>query len=116
MGAPANPGAARRHQADMLIPTAATLFSRASGLVLWPVADGRAIEARISGVYAHWMKIPTDAEVDAAARQLFKEGSLHHWWPSSFPNYDGMDPIGKDEFDAIVERVLVAAAKARSEA
>ena len=62
------------------------------------------------------MKTPTDAEVDAAARQLFKEGSFHHWWPQSVKSYDGLDPIAKDEFDAIVERVLVAAAKARGEA
>jgi hypothetical protein len=61
------------------------------------------------------MKTPTDAEVDAAARQLFKEGSFYNWWRQSVESYDGLDPIGKDEFDAIVERVLVAAAKARGE-
>jgi hypothetical protein len=61
------------------------------------------------------MKLPTDAEVDAAARQLFKEGSFHGWFPKSVPTYDSLDPIGKDEFDAVVERVLVAAAKARGE-
>jgi len=62
------------------------------------------------------MQTPSDAEVDAAARQLFAEGSFYRWWSASIPSYDGLDPIGKDEFDAIVERVLMAAAKARGEA
>jgi hypothetical protein len=31
------------------------------------------------------------------------------------PNYDELDPISKDEFNAIVERVLMAAAAARPE-
>ena len=61
------------------------------------------------------MQMPTDAEVDAAARQLFAEGRFNRWWPASTTSYDGLDPIGKNEFDAIVERVLMAAAKARGE-
>jgi len=59
---------------------------------------------------------PTVEEVEAAARVLFKAGQFHHWWPGFMKTYDELaatDPIGKDEFDAIVERVLIAASKAR---
>lgn len=58
---------------------------------------------------------PTDAEVEAAARLLFAEGAHHHWWAYE-GGYDDLDPIGKDEFDAIVERVLMAAAKVSNSA
>lgn len=60
------------------------------------------------------MKYPTDAEVDAAARVLFSDGDFHGWFPKGL-TYDLLDPIGKNEFDAIVERMLIAAAKARGE-
>jgi hypothetical protein len=58
---------------------------------------------------------PTIQEVEAAARVLFKEGQLHHWWRNFTKTYDELaatDPIGKDEFDGIVERVLIAARNA----
>jgi len=55
---------------------------------------------------------PGDDEVEAAARELKSWGELHGWWRGS-PTYDALDPIGKDEFDAIVERVLMAAAAAK---
>ena len=57
---------------------------------------------------------PTFAEVEAAARELHGWGELHGWWPESVTTYDNLDPIGKDEFDAIVERVLMAASAART--
>lgn len=56
---------------------------------------------------------PTPAEVEAAARELHHWGEVHRWWPESVTTYDRLDPIGKDEFDAIVERVLMAARRAR---
>ena len=56
---------------------------------------------------------PTLAEVEAAARELHHWGEIHRWWPESVTSYDNLDPIGKDEFDAIVERVLMAASAAR---
>ena len=59
---------------------------------------------------------PDDCEIEAAARVLFNEGSFHHWWPSFKNSYDefvATDQIGKEEFDAIVERILFAATKAR---
>jgi hypothetical protein len=56
---------------------------------------------------------PNDAEIDAAARVLDREGRDHGWWPASIATYDELDPIGKDEFGAIVERMLIAAAQAR---
>ena len=55
------------------------------------------------------MERPTPAQVEAAARELHYWGERHGWWPQSVATYDSLDPIGKDEFDAIVERVLMAA-------
>jgi len=55
-------------------------------------------------------------EVEAAARVLDKEGRFHHWWPAHMKPFDELaatDPIGKSEFDGIVERILMAASKAR---
>ena len=57
---------------------------------------------------------PTDTEVEAAARKLYSDGVFHRWFPESAPTYDDLDPIGKEEFDAIVEGVLMAAAAARA--
>ena len=56
---------------------------------------------------------PTDGEVEAAARELHTWGELHGWWPPSVTTFDAMDPIGRDEFEAIVERMLMSAAAAR---
>jgi len=55
---------------------------------------------------------PRVAQVDAAARVLDQEGRSHRWWSSHIAPYDKLDPIGKDEFSAIVERMLIAASKA----
>jgi hypothetical protein len=59
---------------------------------------------------------PTPGEIVAAARVLHEIGLHHHWWSPYTKTYDeltAIDPIGKEEFDAIVEAVLLAAAKAR---
>jgi hypothetical protein len=56
---------------------------------------------------------PTDQEVEAAARELHSWGDTHGWWPEGATSYEALDPIGKDEFDAIVERVLMSAAAAK---
>lgn len=56
---------------------------------------------------------PTVAQVKAAARVLDSFGRYHSWWPKDVADYDDMDPIGKDEFEAIVEKMLIAAARAR---
>ncbi|QIO99408.1 MULTISPECIES: hypothetical protein [Bradyrhizobium] len=59
---------------------------------------------------------PTPAEVDAAARVLHEIGLRHRWWSPYEKTYDELsatDLIGKEEFDAIAEAVLLAAAKAR---
>jgi hypothetical protein len=60
----------------------------------------------------------SDAEIEAAARQLLHEGQFLGWWGEAreFDSqaYDKLDPIGREEFDAIVDRVLRAAANARS--
>lgn len=61
--------------------------------------------------------IPTDAEVEAAARVLDRAGRHHHWWDKSMKTYDEFaktDPIAKSEFEGIVEQMLIAAAKAGS--
>lgn len=56
---------------------------------------------------------PSDEEVAAAAGELHAWGERNGWWPPSVTTYDAMDPIGKDEFDAIVERVLMSATASR---
>ncbi len=55
---------------------------------------------------------PTQQEVEAAARELHSWGELHAWWPGA-TSFDALDPIGREEFEAIVERALMAAAAAR---
>lgn len=50
---------------------------------------------------------PSDAEVEAAARELNWWG-CHHGWLKL--DYDQLDLIGKEAFDAIVERILRSAA------
>jgi hypothetical protein len=60
---------------------------------------------------------PTPAEIEAAARVLHKAGTHYHWWKPYDKSYDDMattDPIGKSEFDGIVEQMLMAANNARS--
>jgi hypothetical protein len=59
---------------------------------------------------------PTDHEIEAAARVLYEEARFHHWWPEITKSYDefaATDPIGVSEFGGIVERILLAASKAR---
>ena len=56
---------------------------------------------------------PSAAEVEAAARELHSWGALHGWWPDDVTTYEALDPIGKEEFDAIVERVLISASIAK---
>jgi len=60
--------------------------------------------------------LPTDHEIEAAARALYAEGLFHHWWPTNTKSYEefaATDPVGMSEFGGIVERILVATAKAR---
>lgn len=57
--------------------------------------------------------VPTDAEVRAAATVLYGYGRRHGWFPNGLPeNYGEMDPIGVQEFEALVDQVLVAANEA----
>ena len=56
---------------------------------------------------------PNDVEVEAAARELHSWGEMHGWWPQSVTTFDALDPIGREEFEAIVERILMAAAAAK---
>ena len=57
--------------------------------------------------------VPTDAEVRAAAEVLYGYGRHHGWFPKGLPeNYADMDPIGVQEFEALVEHVLIAANEA----
>lgn len=58
---------------------------------------------------------PLLEEVEAAARVLHQEGLRHGWWGKYRKSYDELaatDPIGKSEFDGLVERMLRAAAMA----
>ena len=56
---------------------------------------------------------PSGPEVEAAARELHSWGEHHGWWPPSVTSFEALDPIGREEFEAIVERVLMAAAAAK---
>jgi hypothetical protein len=66
--------------------------------------------SRPPNVVVDWR--PRVEQVEAAARLLHQEGRFHHWWSQDIATYDELDPIGKDEFAAIVERILIAAYKA----
>jgi hypothetical protein len=54
-------------------------------------------------------------EVNAAARILDGYGRHRGWWSSATPAFDDLDPIKKRDFRFIVEGMLRAAAKVRSE-
>ncbi|MCP3458906.1 hypothetical protein [Bradyrhizobium sp. CCGUVB23] len=59
---------------------------------------------------------PAPGEIEAAARVLHEAGLRHGWWRPYTKTYDELaatDPIGKSEFDGIVERMLIAAAGAK---
>lgn len=56
---------------------------------------------------------PTDCEVQAAARELDWWGREHGWWPQDSRGLDLMDPISREEFEAIVVRILMSAAAAK---
>ena len=60
---------------------------------------------------------PSLREVEAAARVLHQFGLHYHWWEPYRKSYDELaatDPIGKSEFDGIVEQMLMAANAART--
>lgn len=59
---------------------------------------------------------PTAKAVEAAARVLHHEALRHGWWGKYRKSYDELaatDPIGKLEFDGLVERMLIAATQAK---
>lgn len=45
---------------------------------------------------------------EAACRALDKEGRAHGWWPKTVAPYPQLDTIARQEFEAVVERVLLA--------
>ncbi|MBH5367526.1 hypothetical protein [Bradyrhizobium glycinis] len=60
---------------------------------------------------------PTAKAVQAAARVLHDEAIRHGWWGKYRKSYDELaatDPIGKLEFDGLVERMLIAAMQAKA--
>ena len=58
---------------------------------------------------------PSDEEVFAAGSTLFAFGLLYGWWPENCKSYEGLDPIGRSEFDGIIECILMAASAARDQ-
>jgi 3-dehydro-4-phosphotetronate decarboxylase len=54
---------------------------------------------------------PSLNEVEAAARLLHEAGRVHRWWKGEA--YDELDPISKSEFDGLVEKMLIAASRAK---
>lgn len=60
---------------------------------------------------------PTARAVEAAARVLHHEALRHGWWGQYKKSYDELaatDPIGKLEFDSLVERMLIAATQTKT--
>ena len=53
-----------------------------------------------------------DPGIDAAAKVIYEAGRFRRWWRFDKP-YDELDPIGKDEFEGIIQRALKAAEAAR---
>lgn len=54
-------------------------------------------------------KVPSNAAIKAASTTLDEDGRFYGWWPKEAPTYPNLDSIGKNEFEAIVERILIAA-------
>lgn len=53
------------------------------------------------------MSRPTEQHLQATARALYEEGVQHGWWPKSSPKrLEELDEIAREEFEALVERVL----------
>jgi hypothetical protein len=60
---------------------------------------------------------PAAKAVEAAARFLHHEALRRGWWGKYTKSYDELgatDPIGKWEFDGLVERMLIAATQAKT--
>lgn len=55
-----------------------------------------------------------DGPIAAAARVVYEAGRHHRWWGFDKP-YDQLDPIGRSEFDGIIERAIAAADAARAQ-
>ncbi|QOZ11104.1 hypothetical protein [Bradyrhizobium sp. CCBAU 51765] len=61
---------------------------------------------------------PTAKAVEAAARVLHHDALRHGWWGNYKRPCDELaatDPIGKLEFDGLVERMLIAAMQAKAD-
>jgi hypothetical protein len=56
-----------------------------------------------------------DPGIDAAAKVIYEAGRFYRWGGFNQP-YDNLDPIGRDEFDGIIEQALKAADAARKHA
>jgi hypothetical protein len=56
-----------------------------------------------------------DDRVTAAARVIYAAGQHHGWWPTFKKSYDELDPIGRSEFNGIIEQALAAADAARTD-
>jgi hypothetical protein len=52
------------------------------------------------------MTIPEKA-IEAAAKIVFAEGVEHGWWKEP-KTYEALDPIGKEEFDAVISQAIEA--------
>jgi hypothetical protein len=62
---------------------------------------------------------PSSAEIEAAVRILYEEACFYRWFPVTTDSYEAFaasDPIGVSELRGIAERMLTAAAQARSRA
>jgi hypothetical protein len=46
--------------------------------------------------------------LERAADELWKTGIHHGWWSKRWASWRDLDPIGKEEFLAIADRIVVA--------
>jgi hypothetical protein len=56
-----------------------------------------------------------DPGIEAAAKAIYEAGRFCRWWRFD-KAYEGLDPIGKQEFDGVISKALEAADAARQEA
>ena len=60
---------------------------------------------------------PSSAEIEAAVRIVYEEACFYRWLPmatGSYAAFAASDPIGIAELRGMAERMLMAAAQARS--
>jgi hypothetical protein len=79
----------------------------------WAEERVEALRHRLADTAERSRQTPGACAVAAAARVIHESGRRHRW-PGFDKPYDELDPIGRSEFEEIVERALAAADAARA--